>query len=98
MEFSVLYQNIGTVYEINNSFDKALDYEKKALDIVLKNDQQTAIPRIYSNIGSIYLSMKDYPKAFDYLKSSLELCYSLNIPEGMMRSEEHTSELQSREN
>ncbi|UJR19099.1 hypothetical protein I4U23_022230 [Adineta vaga] len=72
----VLYMNnIGSVFKLQNNYDKALTYFQKALDIALTRFPSTHpdIANIYQNIGSLYFDKRDFYLSIDYLNKSLDV-------------------------
>lgn len=70
------YNNIGEVYRNQGDYVKALENQRKALDIVKRvlgpNHPLTAMS--YNNIGLVYHSQGDYVKALEYYKKDLDIC------------------------
>lgn len=72
----VLYlNNIGSVFQLLNNYDKALTCFQKALDIALTRFPRTHpdIANIYQNIGSLYFDKRVFDLAISYLSKSLDI-------------------------
>ena len=68
------YQNIGVTYVKMGNFDKALDYDLKALKIYEKNNEENLIVGIVGNIGSLYsCRLKDDENGLLYYNRALEM-------------------------
>lgn len=81
---SACYNNIGSVYQIQENYSKAIDYFKKSLAIEdrLNNPLQKSI-RLY-NIGDMYREMDSLSLALTNFNSSLLIEKELNNTEGMV--------------
>ena len=83
---SLLYNNIGFVYDSLGNYDKALEYYKKSLNIDLKTygENHPSVATSYNNIGAVYKSLGNYDKAIEYFKKSLSIflkTYGENHPD-----------------
>ena len=74
MEMSYVLNNIGLIYYKLLSFEKALHYYRRALDVRSPLDKY---PRTgtFVNISLCYSSLKDFSKANEFLKKGLDSCY-----------------------
>ncbi len=81
------YREIGAISRLIGDYNKALEYDKKALRIYLKiygTEEHTEIARSYNNIGRVYHKKGDYDKALEYYKKAL------GIGQNIYGTEEHT--------
>lgn len=67
------YNAIGLIYDIFGKLNKALDYYKKGLKIIIALNDKKEKASILSNIGSIYYSKDNYAQALDHYKQSLAI-------------------------
>lgn len=81
---SACYNNIGSVYQIQENFDKALYYFKKSLDIEesLNTPLQKSI-RLY-NLGEVYRELDSLTLALSHFNSSLIIEKKFNNDEGIV--------------
>jgi|GEM_PF-825850 len=80
---SSCYNNIGSIYQAQNNFTKAIFYFKKSLEIekVLGKKDQVSI-RLY-NLGTVYESMNKLDSAYFCYNQSLLIEESLDNDEGI---------------
>ena len=63
------YNNLGSVYESMNDFDKAEEYYDLALNQAIKNNDVTRQAQVFGNIGNVHMLRKNYKRAIsDYGK------------------------------
>src|SRR5690554_7237108 len=94
--------NLAKYYTKNNNTEKALDYAKEALKIgkTIKNDE--IIRKSTALIFEIYQSQENWKEAFIYQELLMKQNQAIEknaidqVAQQELRSEEHTSELQSR--
>lgn len=68
------YYNIGQVYYSQKNYDKALEYNEKALEGLLVNGVNLPLAAsAYYNIGVIYYNRKYYAKSLLFLEKSLAI-------------------------
>ena len=65
------YKSIGEVYWFKKDLDLALDYEQRALDILLPMNHRQ-LEDVYAIIGNIYLDKDDCVLPLKYFEQSLE--------------------------
>lgn len=65
------YENIGTVYNMSNTYDKAVEYYRKAIDIrtTLKNNN-AELANVMSSLGVVYQKQQRYQKALATFQSA----------------------------
>ncbi|CAF4249068.1 unnamed protein product, partial [Rotaria sordida] len=71
---ALTYSNIGDVHRLMGSYEKALAFHQKALNIqenVQCNPLECATT--YINLGETYREMKDYSTALTYFEKGLEI-------------------------
>ena len=75
--FAGLYINIGLAHTGNKSYDIAMDYYQKALDLIQGLDNFLYEATAYNNIGEVYfeleqfdLAYKNYEKALDFFRKA----------------------------
>lgn len=77
---SVILNNLGTLYKLQENYPKALEYFKRSLQIELElskvNRSQRSIR--YYNIGDTYLEMDSLELALSYFNNSLLLEQEIN--------------------
>lgn len=56
-EIAVCYGQIGVVYRLQKDYTKALEYDKRELNIYLQHGDSSYIPQAYYGIGSTYYYM-----------------------------------------
>lgn len=66
------YGNMATTYLGKNDLTKAIEYQKKAIDIDRKNSDHHSVSVDLLNLGSIYRRAKQYRQASDSLFEGLE--------------------------
>lgn len=75
LQFATAYGNIAILYQKLGQYEKALAFNHKSLDLLLKYypDKNFFISTNYNNISAIKNDTGDYPSALKYLKKSLEI-------------------------
>ena len=71
-----LLNNIGKVYEKNNSLEKALKNYKEAY-VTLKNKPKLVL-KVLNNIGLVYSKLENYSRAITYYQEALKLAEEVN--------------------
>jgi signal transduction histidine kinase/Tfp pilus assembly protein PilF len=64
-ELSTIYSGIGTVYGDAHSYEQALEYSLKALEINRKINNEYTESIILANLASYYRMLKEYAKAME---------------------------------
>ena len=70
------YNNIGSVYDGQGEYKKALEYYLKSLDIyksVYGEDNHPSVATSYNNIGLVYKNQGEYKNALEYYLKSLDI-------------------------
>ena len=72
---SMLYGNMGRVWEFKGEFGKAIWYFEQALDIYLMafGGKHSKVASQYSNLGVSWRSKGEYERALKYLERALEI-------------------------
>lgn len=71
--------NISRLFTYQNNFDKALEYARKALDILRRTDNYLALGKAYISGGRIYISLGDA----DHAMAMFELALNLFVEHGI---------------
>lgn len=71
------YNNIGLMYNYSGLYDKANEYQFKALELAEKIGENTAY--IHMNIALNYVQEKNYRKSYEHNKKSIALFQELGI-------------------
>ena len=80
-QLAKLYNNISQVYnEYRKDYNKALEYQFKAIDINQKKNNRISLTYNYNTIAQVYLNMGNLPLADDYAHKMLTLCNELKSP------------------
>jgi len=68
---STSYQNLGTVFNYKQDYEKAVEYYLKASKLAEKEKDTASLGKIYSNVGGIHARLKNTDLAADYLNKAL---------------------------
>ncbi|MBI4727047.1 tetratricopeptide repeat protein [candidate division TA06 bacterium] len=68
-----MYNNLGLSYQLEGDWDKALEYQKKALSMYEKMKNKYKIPFSYTNLGKIYFLKGDHSLAKEYYQKGIEI-------------------------
>ncbi|VXA98427.1 conserved exported hypothetical protein [Flavobacterium sp. 9AF] len=77
LEIAVVYENMGSIYEDLEQFDKAYDYFNKAF-LLLKGSQTKQEANVLNNLGDVYRKKGQVNIGIPYTNSSLNLAKKLN--------------------
>ncbi|MEI6409627.1 MAG: sensor histidine kinase [Bacteroidota bacterium] len=75
-----IYQNYGLLYTNTSNFNKALEYNQKALELSKKSGNINSQADLYMNISGIYYQLKDYQKSLEYDHKALGIYEKLQLP------------------
>jgi tetratricopeptide (TPR) repeat protein len=78
-ELSAVYNNIAILHKKMGTFEKAIDYNKKSLQISIKNKHYLGIGKSYSNIGRIYAFLDKPDNALAYYDKAITINLKHNI-------------------
>lgn len=78
-----LYANYAYVYQSYENFEKALDFNLKALKLNEEIGNKEEIAASQNNIALIYSAMSDYEKALDYAFKSMKLNEEIGNTQGL---------------
>src|SRR5690606_15638207 len=84
------YYNIALIYNLRSDYERTIEYGLKAIKMSEQIGDINGEGRVYNLMGIAANARKDYEQSIAYFRQ-----YSQKVAS---RSEEHTSELQSREN
>ena len=65
------YQNLGTLFQSIGQYDKAREYQKKALAISITIGDRDGEATSYANLGTLFRSLGQYGKAREYQEKAL---------------------------
>lgn len=80
------YNNVGSLYTKREDYDKALEYQLKALKIRERFKDNCSLADSYNNVGNIYRSKGDYKEALRYCMDALEFYKESGSKHGMART------------
>jgi tetratricopeptide (TPR) repeat protein len=82
-EKALYYNQLGSVKYLQADYDKAIWYNKKALEIYHKNSSanQLNLAASYSNIGEVYQNMGEHSKALSFFEKALEIKQKIFPPD-----------------
>ena len=83
----------ASVYRRLAAYDKALEYQLKALTIILQTGNPRLIAIQYNNTAIIYKDLKDYDNAIDMHSKSLEIKKSIGYLRGQVYSHNNLGEV-----
>lgn len=69
------YNSYALIYDDMKSYDKAIEYFNKALELMDKDDMSRHI--IYGNIGHCYQNCCDFEKMLDYMTRAYDVSFGL---------------------
>jgi signal transduction histidine kinase len=64
---------LGSLYALQDQYQKALDYFDRTLQIGIELNRDWGIAKDYSSIGLVHLKMQDYALAIDYLQKAYRI-------------------------
>ncbi|MBN1252045.1 MAG: tetratricopeptide repeat protein [Bacteroidales bacterium] len=67
------YGNVGFLYNEMAIYDKAIEYNKKALKYAQLYKNQIGIANAYNGLGNSYIKLADFEKAAFYFENALEI-------------------------
>ncbi len=76
------YAQIGKLYWRTSSYQLALEYLQRSLNLYEKIQALPSTADTYNNIGLVYMGIKDYRKALHHYRKALELYHSLDDTRG----------------
>jgi len=85
-KIQVIYNSIGSTYDLTGENELALSYYQKAEQYARKNQDYFNLGVIYNNLGKLVEELGDKDKALRYLNLSLENRQKINDKNGMARS------------
>ncbi len=74
---SKVYRNLASIYCLNNEYEKANEYQIRAIKLIDVFDSHYAVgwpAMLYQELAEIYLSGQEYDKAQEVLKKCIEHC------------------------
>lgn len=75
-----VYGSIGIVFSEQSSYDKALEYHLKAVQLYESEGDRPTLARVYNNVGIVYKAQNDLFKALNYFIKAQTLQDSLQDP------------------
>ncbi|RRN77192.1 hypothetical protein EIM50_20865, partial [Pseudoxanthomonas sp. SGD-10] len=81
-ELSLIYSNIGVIYDYNGDYSNAMWYYVKSYELDKKLEDTASLPIHYNNIGQVFTSLKIYKKALTYLNKSVD--YAVMLKDSLM--------------
>lgn len=79
MLYAGLYNNISLLYQEQKQYEKALEYQKKALTIALYREESFEIAVTYTNMANTYLALQEKSLANQYAQLAIEKYKERNI-------------------
>ncbi len=79
MRYASLYNNQSLLEQELGNYEKALNYQKRALEIALKNDAGFEIAVSYTNLANTYISLKDYKNAYENASLAIDKYIERNV-------------------
>ncbi|UYP47225.1 hypothetical protein NEF87_003510 [Candidatus Lokiarchaeum ossiferum] len=70
---TIIYNNIGWIYQRIGHFEKALSYLKKSSEIISKTENISLYCSILDNIGNIYRQLGDLEQSHHYLLQAINI-------------------------
>jgi len=71
---SNIYNLIGELYESTNTFDSALEYYKKGIQL---DKRPRSLINLFGNSGNVYINLGDYPHALENYENALKIIQEL---------------------
>ena len=69
-----LLRYIGSVFNQEQDYNKAMEYYIKALDVFKKVDDKDGMASVYNTIGNVYLGLNKFNSALKMYLKGLDLC------------------------
>ena len=83
---AALNKNFGIVYTYRGDYEKALNYDFKAIELYRTINRQNDVASVLSNIGMLYMDRNENDRARSYYMQSLQMKIALQDTYGMMLS------------
>lgn len=80
MELSVLYTNIGVIYQNSGRYNLSLENLIEAKKIIVASGKPEDIANIYDLLAIVYFNIKDYHNARYYNEEALKIATSSRLP------------------
>jgi len=77
------YINLGSLYDTQTDFNKALEYHLKSLKLAEEVGNTEDLGTAYNNVGLMHYQLGDYNKALVYYEKALKIKKKLNDKEGI---------------
>jgi tetratricopeptide (TPR) repeat protein len=74
------YDNIGSLYFSQGDFERAFEWQKKALDISVELGASGDLIYRHFNVGTDLLKLGRRVEATEYIRRAFELCDQLDLP------------------
>ncbi|CAH3165114.1 unnamed protein product [Pocillopora meandrina] len=84
--FSTIYGNLGTLFRSLGHYDKAREYQEKALAIRIEIGDMDGEATSYGNLGTLFQSLGHYDKAREYHEKALAIKIEIGDRYGEARS------------
>jgi len=82
-ERGIIYDALANIHSLMENYEKALDYYKKSLVILIVENDSMNIGIGYYNTGDAFFNMKKYDSAIVYFNNSKLFFKDINFPRGM---------------
>jgi len=77
------YEGIAEIHNADKSFENAVFYNLKALELREKIENMSSVATSYINLGEIYLAWNKPQKALEYLKKAIPIISELNLTDDL---------------
>lgn len=84
LDKEIEYNNIGTVFFIEEEYEEAYNYYRKSLEIMKAKGNQYGVSAANNNIGDVYKMMGKYDTALSYYTKALTISKSIGDKSSMI--------------
>jgi tetratricopeptide (TPR) repeat protein len=81
-KLSYIYSYTGLTYDSLSQYQKAIEFQNKALKIVTLIGDKQGEGKAYGNLGVAYYSLGDYQKAIEYYNKALQIALQIGNKKG----------------
>jgi len=85
---SLCYDELGSIYRVQNKYDSGIYYLNKAIDIKLGLEDRKGLIICYNNLAQIYLANKQTKQALYYGQKSYDLALQIEAGDDILASTE----------